>query len=250
MVGGIFSPMKKLGILLLLVSCMAARPLTYPKEADKLRRRCIDEYPQPTITATISGVDGVIHVQTINGCDNSPVDEECFKASVNMTFPIPSAIAFRIIEASDGGTLSCTKVKISGTNQFGQSDSETVETVGESDSYTTSAFAHVKTIQALGCVNGAEAGDILRAAVSPKVGFEVPLRKADDIEALCIQDVSDGSKLKCAPIDDGTAADIESATDIYNSHSDLSVAMFGDPNVKVALGAGDRVCYSVRHSWR
>lgn len=198
-----------------------------------------------TANAT-AGQMGVLASGSINGPANPS-----FTEGVIYQPAYPSRIRAEFRDVTTADTLVCTTLNIWGIDQFGVPRKETMsvnetavacpansQTAGTN--CTRHVYAKLTNVTTAGCSGASEAGDELVLATSLEVGLTAKLHsKHRDIWKACIKDASDSNEVKCAQLNDGTAADVESAWDSSTNSLDFSTAMFAG---SVAGADDDEAC--------
>lgn len=219
------------------------------------RRFCVSDVPVTAAGDVTTGINGVVvslsadvghHVRT----------------STIGTLPVPAKLSYALVDAgSPSAALTCTRLTIEGRDQFGRKAAHVDTSVTESVETTEVVFSEVTAVRVSGCsLDNADPSDIFRIYISREIGLGGTV-SLSQIRSACIVDVSDANAVKCAAINDGTTADIQSALDLSLCTSasgtsanfgnacayalDTSVAMFGVGS-KVALADGDSFCWTIK----
>lgn len=218
------------------------------------RRFCVSDVPVTAAGDVTSGINGVVAATSADVVHIT-------MTSTLALMPVPAKLTYALIDVSSNTTpaLTCSSLVIAGVDQFGRAVSHVDTTVTESEETTQVIFSQVTSIRANGCnVTNAGTNDIFRLYASRSIGLGGTVSLAQ-IKSACIVDASDSSNVKCAALNDGTAADIQSALDstLCTGSSqggsvtscayalDTSVAMFGVGS-KVALADGDSLCWTIK----
>jgi hypothetical protein len=218
------------------------------------RRFCVSDVPVTAAGDTTTGINGVVVSVSANVGHHT-------RTSTIGTLPIPAKLSYALVDGGTNATLTCTSLTIEGRDQFGRKAAHVDSTVTESVETTEVVFGEVTAVRVSGCDLAVhDAADIFRVYISRQIGLggTVPLAQ---IRSACIVDASTSNDVKCAAINDGTAADIQSALDLSLCTSasgtsanfgnacayalDTSVAMFG-VGAKVALADGDSLCWTIK----
>lgn len=165
---------------------------------------------------------------------------------------VPTRIGYLAVEDSLGsnGTLACTGITISGTDDTGHARTECVSgcahpglsAVSETAAYTQAAFSKVEAVQMTGCTAFIGQGDDVRLFQSRYIGLQSRLNAATDVESVCLSDRSASGRLFCSRQQLVSAAITRSANGDYLDL--LSSGMLG-----ATPDDEDEVCIRVRPSW-
>lgn len=182
-------------------------------------------------------IDSTATVSSIEGSDTSP-----------MTFLWPAKLTLDFIDGGSAGTLSCSVVTLSGTDQFGLSVVETTGAVTEAGVTTTTVFSTVASVSAAGCENG-DTGDFLLVLPSNEVGLGVKIGAKSDVESVCAFDANT-TETECVRYNNGAADDIESNVSVTSHSMNLGAMEIGPAAGGITLAEDDLVCWTVRSSKR
>lgn len=214
------------------------------EEDVKLQRVCITVL-LPTIGTDVTvGIGGVIGTKTASGAASIDMDSGGTELS---SLPYPAKLKLIMHDASANGTVVCTSVVVTGTDQFGLPVKET-SSANEAGVTTTTVWGTVTDVAATGCSGGAT-GDLLQVVLDDEIGLGVKIARATDIESVCMDDAD--AEIQCIAQDDGTAYDIASLVDLTDYSFDLlsATAVFGTGS-KEDIDDGDGLCFQIRSSRR
>ena len=174
-------------ILLIAIAMMG---LITPKNVSpelRTRAHIIPGFVVFDATSVTGGSDGVVFATTINGVTAPTTTSPA-------SLPYAVRLDIRLVDgaAATGPALTCDSVALIGTNAIGLNVSETVSTITESESLTVNSYESLSSIIGANCLNGADAGDVIRVGVSDHVSLELPLNTTADIVSVCSKDLATG----------------------------------------------------------
>lgn len=226
----------------------------------QVSRHCITAMTQTQLTAaTVAGMNGTVVVESVVGLGSGALltagtefDYYQVNTSTIPTLPYPAKLTYYLNDASSNNTLTCTNLKIEGTDQFGRAITFEDSTVTESLEVTSQVFATVSFWEAT-CEPGST-GDELVIGVDTEVGLQAKYSTFRDIESLTLADASDLDASYSAPsycsgaggVCAGTSDDIESALEKSTFSIDIATSNIWN----VAVAGGDLVCWDIRHRKR
>lgn len=195
-----------IGLFLLLAVPVTAYALVGPKNLDGQMRVASYTFPLyaiPDTTEVVVDVDGVLAAPTI--WSGSAAQDVSQTDGVQIgTLPWPSKLSIVLIDGgSASGALTCTSITITGVDQFGRTNRETVSTITETAQKTERVYEQVSSYSTSGCAiaSGGDTSDVIRISNSSSVGLPRKLRTYADIVALCLRDDSvtagDGASSIC-----------------------------------------------------
>lgn len=226
--------------LLLLTGVAEARIGSRNLDGDQRGKRiCIPGIPVASGSDVTAGVNGVVWASTAT----TSADFDIAEASIG-TFPHPAKLFVDLIDGSANDTLTLASIVFHGIDQFGNNIQETLTSVTETGATTTKVFSKVTRIVATTWADQTDATDYIQVTMSAKLGLTVHINSYVDVESACLVDASDSNNVKCAPVNDATAYDLQSIVSATSHTIDASVAAFGA--TKVALADGDSICFLVR----
>lgn len=184
--------------------------------APSVRTRVVSIAPIGTFgpgSGTTIGAGGVLSAQGIqDGTTPGPL----IQTSSISTFAWPQKLAVDLIDGG-GGTLTCASVTIHGRDQWGVPKVETLTSVTETAVYTNTVFESVSRVVGTTCIDSdhnAGATDVLTVQAPMRyLGLRMPFTDENDFISVCATDNS-GNTVLCAELNDGGAADVQSAIDV------------------------------------
>lgn len=167
-------------------------------------------------TGTTIGSGGVASSIVLpDYCDTTNCGPLIQTSSVS-TFAWPQKLFVRLIDGGGGDVITCTSATIHGRDQWGTPKVETVLTITETGEYTNTVFESISRVVGTGCgeAGGLGGTDALTVqAPMTHIGFRMPFTSEQDFISACLTDDS-GNTMLCAELNDGGAADLQSAIDV------------------------------------